>query len=89
MVSDPLTACQLIDGGAFEATGVAEVDVLQTGALSESSVFQASGQGTVFLPDPLSFHQDGQPILEVQIGAVGLLSLFLPGLGHAVELHGV
>ena len=89
LMADPLARGQLVDGGAFEPARMAEVDVLEAGGLFEVGVSQAGGQGAVFLPDSLAFHQKGQSLVEAQVTAVGLLPLFLPGVGHAVELHGV
>ncbi len=89
VVADPLTAGQLVDGGALEAPRMPEVDVLDTGGLSESSVFEACGQGAVLFPDPLPLDQHGQAIVKIQVGAVRLLALFFPGFGHTVEFHGV
>lgn len=45
VMADPVAGGQLLDGGALEATGMTEVDVLQTGALLEPGELQASGQG--------------------------------------------
>ena len=68
---------------------MAVVDVLQTGGLSELSEFEPRDQGAVFFPDPLAFHQHCQAFVETQITALRVLLLFQPGLGQAVELHGV
>ena len=68
---------------------MAIVDVFQAGGLLELSEFQPGYEGAIFFPDPLSLHQHRQALVEIQVTALRLLLLFLPGLGQAVEFHGV
>ena len=68
---------------------MAIVDVLQAGGLLELGKLEPGDEGAIFFPDPLAFHQHRQAFVEAQVTALRLLLLFLPGLGQAVEFHGV
>ncbi len=85
VAADPVALSQLIDLGAFESAGMAVVDVLEGGREFELSAMETRGQGAILLPDPLPFDQQAEAGLEVQVGEVGLATLFFEGLGHAVE----
>ena len=61
----------------------------RAGGEFELGLLEASGQGAVFLPEPLAFDQQAEASLEVQVGEVGLAALFFQGLGHALQAQGV
>src|SRR6267142_741649 len=82
---DPRRGAQLINLRPFQAAGAAVIQVLQAGADFELRVLQANGQAAVFLPQPLPFDQEGQPVFEAQRDDVVLVALFFEGLGHAFE----
>ena len=51
--------------------------------------FSRGDERAILFPDPLSLHQHRQAFVETQVTALRLLLLFQPGLGQAVEFHGV
>jgi len=89
VVTDPVAGGQLVDGGAVQASAVAEVDVFDAGVQLEASIAQPVAQRPVFLPRPLTLDELREAVLEAQVSALGRASVLLVGLGHAIEFHGV
>ena len=69
---------------------MAVIDAFESGVADlQLGVFEAGRQTPVLAPDPLAFHQQGQPGFKVQLSDVALVTLFFEGLSHAFQAQGL
>ena len=85
MLGYPLGSAQLLDLRPLKSSWMAVVDIFQTGGDLQLRVVQSRGQRPVLSPQPLSFDQQGEAFLEIQLADVGLAALLLQGLSHALQ----
>jgi hypothetical protein len=78
MIADPFAAGELLDLDALQAPCTAVIDVLDTGRLLEPGVSKPGSQRAVFFVDPLALDQQGEAVLEAQLGERKPRSSFLP-----------
>jgi hypothetical protein len=78
----------LQDEGTIEAPRGPEVDVLDGRLNAELGMTQAGLKALGVAPGTLSIDQEGEAILEAEVGDGGIGDLFVEGAGHAVEAEG-
>jgi hypothetical protein len=83
--SDPVTAGQVQHLGAVQTTGLAEVDVLWTGARAKSCRTKIALQASVLAVLGLPVDEETKPVLEAQGVILSGLLLLDEALGHSSE----
>src|SRR6266508_3843939 len=82
---DPPAGGELVEQGLVQTARGSEVDVLDHGVLPQAGELQAGDEAPVLALGGLAIDQEGESLLEIERGDVGVSRLLLPGLGHAGE----
>src|ERR1044071_1151962 len=82
---NPLSLRQSLEQGSVKPTVGAIVDILGAGHLAQTSEAQPRLQALVVAFENLAIDQHCQTILEAELRAVGLSSLFFECVDHANE----
>ncbi len=64
---------------------MAEIDILWGGRLAQARPLQPRGQALVLAVGGFAVHEQSQPLLEGEAGALGRLQLVIEGAQHAEE----
>lgn len=89
MVLNPFTGADLFDLRPLELTMQGVIDVFRAGVGElELGALEPGRHGTILLPGPLTFDQECQPFLKLELEHAGLSALFFEGLGHAFQAQG-
>jgi hypothetical protein len=83
---DPVAGEKPEDQGFIDSPGVFVVEVFGAGLDFEFGVFEEPLQPAIFFKSPLAVHEETEAFLKGEVGKIGLLELFLEGLGHTDEL---
>ena len=88
-LGDPGASPQRQDLLAVESPGMGEVDRFERRRIAQLGGVQPPLKLALLAGRPLGVDQQAEPLLEAEGGGLVGLELFLDGVGHRAQLHGV
>ena len=85
VLADPVAAGQAQEQRSVEATGRAEVDVLDGGGVPQLGVARAGLEALLLAQRGFLFDQQAEPLAVFEGAAFGIGFQFLESFGHAVQ----